>query len=162
MKKLCFGLCMGFALLLVAQTASANGGGAKTDSAAVQAAIHQVNIDYGQAFSKRDSSLFLNSYSPDACIMPANSPAICGAAGQLAFYRFVYKAGVRNIQFTTAALFGLTDDYVTEQGSYEMFDTNNSSLGKGKYLVLWKKTATGWKMFRDMFSSNTPPAPAAK
>ena len=27
----------------------------------------------------------------------------------------------------------------------------------GKFLVLWKKTKNGWKMFRDSFSSNHPP-----
>jgi ketosteroid isomerase-like protein len=27
-------------------------------------------------------------------------------------------------------------------------------MDEGKYLVLWKKTAKGWKMFRDSFSSN--------
>jgi len=50
----------------------------------------------------------------------------------------------------------MTDQYVTEEGSYEMFDGSNNSLGKGKYLVLWKKTADGWQMFRDMFNADTP------
>jgi hypothetical protein len=86
--------------------------------------------------------------------MPAGSPLICGYKGQLAFYKFAYKAGVRNVVFNTLALFGITDQYVTEQGTYEMFDVNNTSIGKGKYLVVWKKLAGGWKMYRDMFSSD--------
>ena len=94
--------------------------------------------------------------------MPANSPALCGETGILTFYKFGYKAGIRNIVFTTAGLFGLTDQYVTEQGSYEMFDANNASLGKGKYLVVWKKTRDGWKMHRDMFNADAPPARSAK
>ncbi|MGZ3749718.1 MAG: YybH family protein [Mucilaginibacter sp.] len=134
----------------------------KQDTNAVKAALSKVNKDYGEAFIKGDSSLFLNSYALDACIMPANSPSLCGRDGELAFYKFVYKMGIRNIVFTPAGLFGLTDQYVTEQGKYEMFDANGKSLGKGKFLVLWKKTADGWKMYRDMFNSDTPPVRPAK
>lgn len=134
----------------------------KVDSSTVIAAIHQINTDYENAFIKGDSSLFLNTYTSDACLMPANSPAICGAAGQLAFFKFAYKSGIRDIKFTTFGIFGITDQYVTEQGSYEMFGPGETPAGKGKYLVLWKKTRTGWKMFRDMFNADTPPLHSAK
>ncbi|MDB5109359.1 MAG: hypothetical protein JWR67_473 [Mucilaginibacter sp.] len=134
----------------------------KTDSTAVRAELQKMNQSYGQAFVKGDSALFVNCYAPDACIMPANSPEICGIPGQLAFFKFAYRSGVRNIVFNTAGLFGLTTHFVTEQGNYEMFGENNISLGKGKYLVLWKKTPQGWKMYRDMFSSNQPLTRPAK
>jgi len=48
------------------------------DISKVKAALTSVNTNYGQAFAKGDSSLFLNSYTADACLLPANSPAICG------------------------------------------------------------------------------------
>jgi ketosteroid isomerase-like protein len=132
---------------------------AKADTGQVKAALQKVNLTYGESFIKGDSSLFISCYAPDACILPANAPVICGVQGQLAFFKFGYKSGVRNIVFTTINLFGITGQYVTEQGAYEMFGAGNNSLGKGKYLVLWKKTAHSWKMFRDMFSSNgVPPA----
>jgi ketosteroid isomerase-like protein len=134
----------------------------KPDTGEVKAAIHKVNLSYGEAFIKGDSSLFLNCYAPGAILMPANSPVINGTQGQLAFFKFAYKAGVRNIVVTTINLFGLTTEYVTEQGSYEMFGAGNVSFGKGKYLVLWKKTPAGWQMYRDMFSSDTPPARMSK
>jgi ketosteroid isomerase-like protein len=134
----------------------------KTDSTAVRTALQKMNQSYGQAFAKGDSAAFVNCYTPDACIMPANSPEIYGTQGQYAFFKFVYQSGVRNIVFNTAGLFGLTAQFVTEQGNYEMFGENNASLGKGKYLILWKKTPQGWKMFRDMFSSNKPQARPGK
>lgn len=124
----------------------------------VRTAIAEVNRQYGEAFGKGDSSLFLNCYASDACIMAANAPILCGRNAMLAFYRGGYKMGVRNVRFTTIDLFNQTDQYVTEQGVYETFDGNNQSMEKGKYLVLWEKTASGWKMFRDSFNSDTPPA----
>lgn len=126
----------------------------KTDTGEVRSELQKINQSYGQAFGKGDSAAFVNCYTPDACIMPANSPEICGTQGQFAFFKFAYQSGVRNIVFSTAGLFGLTAQFVTEQGNYEMFGENKVSLGKGKYIVLWKKTSQGWKMYRDMFSSN--------
>ncbi|MCW3118250.1 MAG: hypothetical protein JWM28_2332, partial [Chitinophagaceae bacterium] len=127
-----------------------------------QSEIQKVNKVYGEAFIKGDSSLFINCYSPDACIMSPNAPIICGVQGQLAFFKFAYKSGVRNIKFTSLNFFEYQGEYVTEQGNYEMFAANDVSVGVGKYLVLWKKTPTGWKMYRDMFNSNTPVARPAK
>lgn len=130
----------------------------KADTAAIKQALSKVNKQYGDAFAKGDSSLFLEVYTQDACLLPAYMPALCGEKAQLGFYRLLYKAGLRNVVFTTINLYGITDQYVTEEGVFETFGANNFSLGKGKYLVVWKKTRTGWKMYRDMFSSDTPPA----
>ncbi|MCW3116086.1 MAG: Ketosteroid isomerase, partial [Chitinophagaceae bacterium] len=55
------------------------------DTNTYQSEIQKVNKVYGEAFIKGDSSLFINCYSPDACIMPPNAPIICGIQGQLAF-----------------------------------------------------------------------------
>lgn len=152
-------------ILLIAMLGTASICAAKSkmlpDSVSVAAQLQQVNARYSQAFVKGDSSLFINCYTPDACLLPANSPAICGRAGQLAFYRFAYRSGIRKIDFHTIALFGLSGNTVTEQGYYEMSAEDGTNLGKGKYLVVWKKTTAGWQMLRDMFNSDAP-QPAKK
>jgi hypothetical protein len=56
----------------------------------------------------------------------------------------------------TTGLFGDGKEFVTEMGLWQLFDANNLMFDNGKYLVLWKKTPSGWKMFRDSFSSNNP------
>lgn len=150
--------CLAALALLVAQHIYAGtlpSGPGKGDP--VQDEIRKIDKTYGLAFSKGDSSLFLSCYAPDACLMAANTPLLCGKNGLLAFYRAAYRMGIRNVEFNTIALYGQTDDYVTEQGSFDMFDATGTSLGKGKFLVVWKKTAEGWKMFRDMFSNDAPP-----
>ena len=126
------------------------------DKDSVKAAIAAVNRIYGEAYLKGDSSLFLDCYTPDGSIMAANIPILSKRSGQLLFYRAAYKTGIRNVVFTTVELYGLTDEYVTEQGVYELFGTSGQSLGKGKYLVLWKKTSAGWKMHRDIFNGDAP------
>jgi len=110
-----------------------------------------------QAFAKGDSSLFIDRYAKDCWIMPPNAPALCGAEAPLEFFKLGYnKFGVRNGKFTTIDVFGDGVKFVTEVGFWQLFDANNKQIDNGKFLVLWKKTPGGWKMFRDSFSSDRP------
>jgi ketosteroid isomerase-like protein len=118
-------------------------------------AIAESNEIYFKAFVKNDSSIFINRYAQDACIMGPNAPALCGPNAALEFFRMAYhQFGLRNGKFITQEVFGVADDYVAEVGLWQSFDKNNVMMDDGKFLVLWKKTPEGWKMFRDSFSSN--------
>lgn len=113
------------------------------------------NALYFQAFAKGDSSLLIDRYTKDCWIMPANAPALCGVDAPLELYKMAYyKAGLRNGKFITIDVFGDAVEYVTEVGFWRTFDANNRVINDGKFLVLWKKTPNGWKMFRDSFSSD--------
>jgi len=136
--------------------------GPATDSASIVHALSKVNETYSDAFAKADSSLLINAYATDACILPANAPAMCGHDGFLTFYKLGYKMGVRSIEFKTLALFGITQDFVTEQGVYDFRNADGKSMGKGKYLVVWKRTLSGWRMYRDMFNNDAPQAKIQK
>jgi ketosteroid isomerase-like protein len=123
-------------------------------------AIAESNDIYFQSFVKNDSSLFINRYAEDCCIMGPNAPAVCGPNAALEFFRIAYHDfGLRNGKFITQEVFGMGDEYVVEVGLWQSFDANNVLMDDGKFLVLWKKTPTGWKMFRDSFSSNRPIPP---
>ncbi len=136
-------------------------GRALASLAQAKQAIAKSNQLYWQAFSKGDSALFIERYATDACIMPANVPALCGPTAAPTFYRVAYQQmGIRDGRFTTQAVWGGNDDYVTEQGTFELRDGRGAVLDRGKYLVLWKKTAIGWQMFRDSFSSDAPNPPS--
>lgn len=119
-------------------------------------AIGQTNKQYGEAFAKNDSSIFLDCYAADGCILAPGTPALCGQKGLLLFYRAAYKTGMRNIVFTTGNWYGYNGEYVTEQATYQQFDAENNPIGTGKYLVVWQKLARGWRMLRDMFNIDAP------
>jgi len=118
-------------------------------------AIAKSNEIYFQAFEKGESSKFIDRYTYDCWIMSPNSPTLCGVDAPLDFFNTAYyEFGVRNGRFITIAIFGDDGEFVTEVGFYHLFDAKNVMLDDGKYLVLWKKTAAGWKMFRDSFNSS--------
>ena len=120
-----------------------------------KAAIAKSNDIYFQAFVKGDSSIFIDRYAKDCCIMLPNAPAMCGENAALEFFKMAYKKfGLRNGKFITTQVLGDGEEYVTEEGLWQSFDANNVMTDDGKFLVLWKKTPNGWKMFRDSFSSN--------
>jgi ketosteroid isomerase-like protein len=130
------------------QTANANLEQAKK-------AIAASNEIYFQAFAKGDSSLIIDRYAKDCWIMAPNAPALCGVDAALDFYKIAYhRFGLRNGKFITVDVFGDGVEFVTEEGFWQLFDANNQLFDNGKFLVLWKKTPDGWKMFRDSFSSD--------
>ena len=131
---------------------------AQTNLEEAKKAIAESNDIYFTAFAKNDSSIFLNRYAEDACIMAPDMPAMCGRDAALNFFRIAYRdIGLRNGKFITTNVYGLGDGYVVEEGLWQSFDAQNVMFDNGKFLVLWKKTPKGWKMFRDSFSSNGKP-----
>lgn len=122
----------------------------------VKAAITSSNQLFADAFVKGDSTLLIDRYASDGCLLPADMHTLCGHQEIATFYRGAYEMGVRNVKLNTTQLYG-EGDYVTEEGTYEIFAAENKFIDKGKFLVLWKKTDAGWKMFRDIFNSDNPP-----
>src|SRR5882672_12248147 len=118
-------------------------------------AIAKSNGIYFQSFAKGDSSLFIQRYAKDCWIMPPNAQVLCGEGAPLEFFKLAYnQIGLRNGKFITIDVFGDGKEYVTEIGFWQSFDADNKLFDNGKYLVLWKKTPDGWKMYRDSFSSD--------
>jgi ketosteroid isomerase-like protein len=118
-------------------------------------AIAESNAIYFESFVKNDSAIFINRYAKDACIMAPNSVQMCGSDAAAKFFRAAYDSyGMRNGKFITTAVYGDGIEYVTEEGLWQSFNAKGELFDDGKFLVLWKRTPEGWKMFRDSFSSN--------
>jgi len=118
-------------------------------------AIAASNAMYFESFARNDSSIFINSYAKDACIMAPGAKQLCGPEAAARFFKTAYEQyGLRNGKFITTAIYGDGIEFVTEEGLWQSFNENGILFDDGKFLVLWKKTPDGWKMFRDSFSSN--------
>lgn len=118
-------------------------------------AIAESNDIYFESFVKNDSSIFIDRYADDACIMAPFAPQACGKENAARFFRAAYDSyGLRNGKFITTAVYGSGEQFVTEEGLWQSFNEKGELFDDGKFLVLWKKTSNGWKMFRDSFSSN--------
>ena len=119
-------------------------------------AIAASNAVYFEGFARGNPSLFANRYAPDCWIMPANEPSLCGPDAAPSFFRTAYNRGVRNGKLITIDVYGVSKDVVAEVGFYRLINADKKQFDEGKYLVLWKKAANSWKMFRACFNSDHP------
>ncbi|MDQ6532072.1 DUF4440 domain-containing protein [Flavobacterium sp. LHD-85] len=118
-------------------------------------AIQESNAIYFNSFKNNDPSIFIDRYADDASILLPNAPQIYGKEGAAKFFRKAYdEYGLRGGKFITTAVYGDGVEYVTEEGLWQSLNSKGELMDDGKFLVLWKKTPKGWKMFRDSFSSN--------
>lgn len=113
-------------------------------------AIEASNLIYAELANKGGESI-LTRYTDDACLLPPNAPPVCGKENIANFFKNGPKV---QVTFTIQHLYGDATAFVTEESFYEMRDMNGNLIDDGKVVVVWKKTADGWKMHRDMFSSN--------
>ncbi|PSL29047.1 YybH family protein [Chitinophaga ginsengisoli] len=130
---------------------------AQTNSDLLQQArktIEASNAIYADLANKNDGSI-LTRYTEDACLLPPNSGPICGKENIAKFFKDGPKV---HVKFTIQHLYGDARTFITEESFYEMTDLDGNKLDEGKVIVIWKNTAVGLKMHRDMFSSNKPVA----
>jgi ketosteroid isomerase-like protein len=141
-----------FSLLLLAGSTFASAQSNSNDLEKVRKVIEASNAIYAELANKNDGSI-LTRYTSDACLLPPNANPICGHANIASFFSNGPKV---HVKFTIQALYGDAREYVTELSNYEMTDLNGVKMDEGKVIVVWKNTKDGWKMYRDMFSSNKP------
>jgi len=142
-------LLLGLSLLFTNCNNSNTNSGADPNLEEAKKAIAASNAVYFES---------VNRYAKDACIMSPGSTHACGPEEAAKFFSAAYTDyGMRNGKFITTAVYGNGAKYVTEEGLWQSFNAKGELFDDGKYLVLWKKTPEGWKMFRDAFSSNRNP-----
>jgi hypothetical protein len=99
--------------------------------------IAESNAIYFESFVKNDSSIFIQRYAKDACILAPNAPAVCGQEAVTDFFKSAYTSyGLRSGKFITIAVCGDGKEFVTEEGLWQSFDAKENLFDNGKFLVL--------------------------
>ena len=120
--------------------------------------IEAENAKLMDAIKKGDSSAVASNYSQDAWILPPNSDVVKGN-DILPFWGSFIRMGVKDLKMTIDDISGNADQ-IAETGKYEIYGAENKLLDKGKYIVVWKPVNGNWKMYRDIFNTSMPAAPA--
>ena len=144
-------LSLAVALLLFPAVAFAKDGGAR-------AGIEAGNKAFMAAVEKGDAAGVAACYTADAKVMPPNMEAVAGTKDITAMFQALAKDGLKIALETAEVVDG--GGSATEIGTYVLSDAKGTALDTGKYIVLWKKDGGKWKLHRDIWNSNKPPAPA--
>jgi uncharacterized protein (TIGR02246 family) len=135
----------------------------KEDPGALRSAIDAGNRQFMEAFARRDGAAIGLLYAEEAQVLPPGTPPVEGRAPIEAMWKSVLALPLAEVRLETVEVRGLGDT-AWEVGRYAMIGTDGQTAETGKYIVIWKRNETGWKLYRDMWSSNTPaaaPAPEA-
>ena len=109
------------------------------------------------AFNKSDANAVSNFYAADAVLMPPNRGAIRGQSEIAAFWQKEIEE-YADMKPVTEAITRMGSDAVLEIGnvSFKTKSQPDSEIDS-KYVVLWRKTGTEWKISTDIWNSNKAP-----
>jgi uncharacterized protein (TIGR02246 family) len=137
--------------------------GPKADPAADQAAVRAVNAGWFKAYAAGDAAGVAANYADDAVLSAPGVPPARGIEAIRAFYAHdvaaSQAAGVTNTS-DPATEIGVSGDLAWETGKYTVTTKDGSAVEVGKYTTVFTRRDGGWKIIRDTWNSDAPPAAA--
>lgn len=123
----------------------------------VRMAVERLNLAFGDGFRRGDAAAVAALYTDDAALLPPNSEIVRGRQGIERYWRKAVQNGLKDIVMTTVEL-SVSGDTFHVIGEYTAkISEKRQKLEeeKGKYIIIGKRTAAGWKAHRDIWNSNT-------
>ena len=124
-----------------------------------RAAIEAANAKFSAAWAKKDAAALSALYTANATLLPPNTTHATGTEAILEFWKAAMAAAPPAVKLTSTEV-EAHGDTAHEVGTYQMFATDGKVVDKGKYVVVWKREGGQWKLHRDIWSSDMPPAAA--
>jgi len=131
---------------------------ANFDLASAKTSIEAMNVKFSESFKKGDSAAIASYYADDAWMLPPNSEPVKGA-GIVSLWGSFIQMGFKDLKLMTDEVSG-NQDQLAETGHYELYGAGNKMMDNGKYVVVWKPVNGGWKLYRDIWNTSMPAAPA--
>lgn len=134
------------------------------DTSADVAKLKAAEVQWFDSYNKGDVDGVANQYADDAIVL---APGVPAAVGKAAIKTFL----TGDIAGTKAA--GLTDnggelsgsgvsgDLGWVSGAYALTNAAGAAVDHGKYTTVFQRTNGEWKIIRDTWNSDVPPATAA-
>jgi ketosteroid isomerase-like protein len=125
-----------------------------------EAAFGASSATWAEAYNAGDADRIVALYAKDAILMPPDAAA---AAGPAAMRKFLTgdiatskAAGLTLVLADDAA--GISGELGWRSGTFKLKDTSDATVGKGKWLEVWRKADGKWLMIRDIWNNDAPAA----
>lgn len=123
----------------------------------VKAHITEMNKSYGQRFKTNDLAFYKERYCKDAAVYSPNVPAVVGIDSIISFFYGGGNNVEAIIELPPNNIYG-NADLVVEDGTFNFPDGKGGNFDKGKFIALWKQEDGKWKLFREIWNTDLPPA----
>lgn len=135
---------------------------AALDTAAVRAAIDTLRQDYLEAYNGGDAAALATLYTADAVFLPADAPPVDGRDSIRAHWDRELAAGP-SLEVESHEVIPLSESWTSSGGNYRVTVTPEGAeepmTVRGSYLLLFRNTDEGWKLFRHSATYDSVPPP---
>lgn len=147
---------------LIVFAACASRPSADFQSGDAENAIRKADAAFSTAARAGDANALADTYAADALLLPPNMPMLRGREAIRAFWSgLLGSASAVDLTLNTTEV-QQSGDLAMEMGQYRLHMTPKNATtpvnDEGKFLLAWRKVDGQWKIARDMFSSDMPPA----
>ncbi len=121
----------------------------------VHSQIGKANTRFEEAFKQQDAKAIAALYTKGGQLLPAGKDRVEGTEAIDQFWKSVFDSGLTGADLKTLEVYvDPNGETATEVGHYKLF-AENKTADEGKYIVIWKLTPEGWKLHRDIWTTNS-------
>ena len=122
----------------------------------VRSEIEAANRVFEAAVSRSDGPGVAALYTGNAQLLPAQSDFVSGTEAIGRFWQAAFDSGLKGLSLDTLEV-EKRGDTAYEVGTLELRDAGGKVLDRAKYIVIWKKEGTSWKLHRDIWTTSVVP-----
>jgi ketosteroid isomerase-like protein len=123
--------------------------------------LHELQKRVDAAIVTGDIDTYATLLTRDAVLMPPNGPAVVGRDAILAWSRAFAKAFSFEAYHPMDAEVAVAGDWAFKRAAFCVTLVPNGGGEKvvdtGKFIIIYKREADGWKVSRDIWNSDGPP-----
>jgi len=120
-----------------------------------RAALNAAGEAWVDAFNARDADAMVALTTEDVVVLPPNAEPLRGRESVRTIWRRAVASAKANARVSVEETV-VSGDYAFRMGEYVYTLPNGVVVERGKFLEVWRHTSDGWRIHRDMFSSNRP------
>lgn len=143
-------------LVMMAAAVSVSQGQTKANKASgsnVRNEIEAASKAFAETLSKGEAAKIADMYAEDARVLPPNGPAIQSRQKIQEFWQgFIDSKAKLSLSTSDVEAQG---NVAIETGTWEMISPDNTRE-TGKFVVIWRRHKTGWKLAVDICNSDMP------
>jgi uncharacterized protein (TIGR02246 family) len=127
-----------------------------------RAALEKLGKEFADAFARGDYSAVTRMYAEDAIAFPPDGDMVKGRPAIEALWKEAGATGIKSLEFHLVDV-ASSGNLAAETGTAVLHIQpagQAATTASIKYVVVWKKGAGGWQIYRDIWNA-LPGAPAA-
>ena len=122
----------------------------------VRSEIEAANKIFEAAVSRSDGPGVAALYTDNAQLLPAQSDFVTGTEAIGQFWQAAFDSGMKGVSLVTMEV-EKQGDTAYEVGELDILGADGTVLDHAKYIVIWKKEGSSWKLHRDIWTTSAVP-----